>query len=122
MEWVTEGFEGFSRGTFENGGQNLFVSRKGVLQRIFQYDINGDGYPDLLFACSQSMYERPPIHVYPDFTRDKIPVVLPSGGTYDGVLADLHKSGYDDLVIACQGNGTHKEVTCFSENTAPQHT
>ena len=113
MEWVTEGFEGFSRGTFENGGQNLFVSRKGVLQRIFQYDINGDGYPDLLFACSQSMYERPPIHVYPDFTRDKIPVVLPSGGTYDGVLADLHKSGYDDLVIACQGNGTHSDITSF---------
>ena len=113
MEWVTEGFEGFSRGSFENGGQNLYVSRKGVLQRIFQYDVNGDGRPDLLFACSQSMYERPPVHVYPDFMRDKTPVALPSGGTYDGVLADLHGSGYDDLVIACQGNGTHSDITSY---------
>ena len=48
MEWVTEGFEGFSRGTFENGGQNLYVSKKGVLQRIFQYDVNGDGLPELV--------------------------------------------------------------------------
>ena len=35
MEWVTEGFEGFSMGIMGNGGQNLYVSRRGVLQRIF---------------------------------------------------------------------------------------
>ena len=43
MEWITEGFEGFSRGSFGNGGQNLYVSKHGILQRIFQYDLNGDG-------------------------------------------------------------------------------
>ena len=37
MEWITKGFEGFSKGTMENGGQNLYVSKKGILQRIFQY-------------------------------------------------------------------------------------
>lgn len=28
MKWITEGFDGFSNGSFENGGQNLYVSKK----------------------------------------------------------------------------------------------
>ena len=71
MKWITEGFEAFAQGQMENGGQNLYVSKKGVLQRIFQYDINQDGYPDLLFANSQSMYERPPVHVYGDVLKSE---------------------------------------------------
>ena len=39
-QWVTSGFEAFRRGAFGNGGQNLYVSKKGVLQRIFQYDLD----------------------------------------------------------------------------------
>ena len=41
--WETVGFQGFRQGSFGNGGQNLYVSRGGVLQRILQSDINGDG-------------------------------------------------------------------------------
>ena len=36
---VVEGFEAFRRGTFGNGGQNIYVSKAGVLQRIHQTDI-----------------------------------------------------------------------------------
>lgn len=111
MEWVTEGFEGFSMGIMGNGGQNLYVSRRGVLQRIFHYDLNGDGYPDLLFASSQSMNERPPVHIYPNIIENRQPMELPSGGTYTGIFTDLHHSGYDDLILACQNNGTHSDIT-----------
>ncbi len=110
MRLITEGFDGFSKGTFENGGQNLYVSHKGVLQRIFQYDVNQDGYPDLLFANSQSMNERPPVYVYSGLPGDNTYTELPSGGTYDGILADLFGSGYEDLIIACQHNGSHSDV------------
>ena len=48
MKWVTSGFEGFRQGTFGNGGQNIYVSKAGVLQRIHQPDINRNGYIDLL--------------------------------------------------------------------------
>lgn len=110
MKYITEGFEAFRRGSFENGGQNLYVSRKGVLQRIFQYDVNQDGYPDLPFANSQSMNERPPVFVYRDLPKSTQRVELPSGGTYDGLTADLFQSGYPDLVLACQHNGTHSDI------------
>lgn len=110
MKWTTEGFEGFSKGTYENGGQNLYVSKKGVLQRIFQYDVNQDGHPDLLFACSQSMNERPNLYIYNDPLKDPVPVELPTNGTYSGLLADLHGNGYQDLVIACQSDGQHNDI------------
>ena len=52
--WVTEGFEAFRRGTFGNAGQNLYVSRAGVLQRIYQYDLDKNGCFDLVFANCQN--------------------------------------------------------------------
>ncbi len=120
MKWITEGYDGFTKGSLGNGGQNLYVSAKGVLQRIFQFDVNGDGYPDLLFANSQSMGERPPVYLYErpfscgDFAK------LPSGGSYAAVLQDLNGDGYDDLVIACQNNGTHSDITAFLYYGSPE--
>ena len=86
MEWITEGFEGFSKGTMENGGQNLYVSKKGILQRIFHYDVNGDGFADLLFACSQSMYERPPLYVFEQLPQDTAHRVVEARGGNRPVL------------------------------------
>ncbi len=120
MKWTTTGFEDFSKGTLENGGQNLYVSKRGVLQRIFQYDIDGDGYPDLPFASSQSMHERPPVHLYSNITEKKEFSELPSGGTYTGIFADLHGTGYDDLILACQNNGTHTDITAVVYFGGPQ--
>ena len=56
-QWVTKGFETFRRGKFGNGGANLYVSKKGVLQRIYQYDLNHNGYMDLVFANCQNHHE-----------------------------------------------------------------
>ena len=110
MKWITEGFEGFSKGSLENGGQNLYVSKKGVLQRIFQYDINQDGYPDILFGCSQSMNERPVLFVHKNALQDAAPMTLPTNGTYDGIMFDLHGNGFQDLVVACQNDGQHNDI------------
>jgi len=111
MEWKTSGFDGFSKGVLGNGGQNLYISKNGILQRIFLFDVNNDGYPDLLFANSQSMDERPPVFVYNNLPEDTSYAELPSNGTYDATLADLTGSGFLDLIIACQNNGTHSDTT-----------
>ena len=36
---IKNSFEEFMKGTFCNGGQNIYCSKKGVLQRIFNYDV-----------------------------------------------------------------------------------
>ena len=96
-KWVTEGFDAFRRGTFGNGGQNIYVSKKGILQRIFQYDLNRDGYLDLVFANCQNHGESAPAYVY---TADgKQCDVLPSQGSVCSMLVDIDGDGYQDLVI-----------------------
>ena len=94
--WVTEGYEGFRQGTFGNGGQNLYVSKRGVLQRIFQYDLNRDGYADLVFANCQNHHEAAPAYVY---TMDGRREVLPAQGSLSGFAADLDGDGWPDLAV-----------------------
>ncbi len=95
-QWITEGFEAFRRGTFGNGGQNLYVSKAGVLQRIFQYDLNHDGYFDLVFANCQNHHESAPSYVY---TLDGKREELPGQGALCGTVVDLTGSGFKDLVV-----------------------
>ena len=42
MKWTKKGFEEFREGSFGNGGQNLYVSVGGTLQRIFNFEESED--------------------------------------------------------------------------------
>ena len=106
MKWTTKGFEAFRRGKFGNGGQNIYVSKAGVLQRIHQTDINRNGYMDLIFCSSQAHEELVPIEVYPD------PINHPEnlrrlyiGGADDGVVADLTGDGMESMAWSCVWDG-----------------
>lgn len=108
--WVTQGFEAFRNGTFANAGQNLYVSRAGVLQRIHLHDINGDGYFDLLFCNSQNHWEIPPSYLYRwnnhDFSRQEIP----TSGANASTLADLNGDGRDELIVGLWYDGVGFDV------------
>lgn len=89
-----------------NGGQNLYVSKQGILQRIHQTDIVRNGYVDLIFCNSQNHEEFVPPDVYP------LPVTQPEqyerlivGGSTSGTVADLNGDGYEDLILACGWDG-----------------
>ena len=101
MRLIKETYEDFSKGSFGNGGQNIYVSAAGILQRIYNYDINNDGYPDLLFANSQSMGERPPLYIFDSPLETEKYTILPSEGTYDGIFCRLSGRG-----AAANGNGS----------------
>ena len=60
-KWIAKGFEAFREVFFENGRQNIYVSHQGVLQRIHQTDIIGNGYVDLVFCNSQNHEEKVPL-------------------------------------------------------------
>ena len=110
---VTRGFEAFRRGTMGNAGQNLYVSHAGVLQRIFQFDLNQNGYLDLVFCNSQNHWERPPSYVYPaPLTDPTHRVLLPAEGARSGAVADLSGNGYDDLIVGNHYGGVTLRQNC----------
>lgn len=110
MNWTKKGFDEFKKGFLGNGGQNIFVSKAGVLQRIFNFDINGDGYPDIPIANSHSMNERPMLHIYDGFGT-KEPISLPGEGAFNAIFVDLTGNGTEDLVVCCQHDGVHTDVS-----------
>ena len=117
--WRECGYEAFADGTFGNSGQNIYVSGAGILQRIFHFDVNRNGYVDILFVNSQDMGERPPVYVY-SWPVGEPPAALPTLGAYAAAVGDLNGDGYDDLVIANQHNGTHCDVTAYLYYGSPE--
>jgi hypothetical protein len=113
-KYIHKGFSDFSKGYMGNGGQNLYVSKKGVLQRIFRFDTTSNGYFDIKIANSHEFNERPRLHVISDCTSDNpsINYVL-TDGAYCAAVADLNKDGYDDLVVASQNNGHHSDLAAY---------
>lgn len=108
-KWTKKGFDAFRAGTFGNGGQNLYVSANGVLQRIYNMDIDGNGHPDIPYANSHRAGERQAIKVFTEYPSFEKFELLPTNGPADGFVCDLNGDGYDDVVVVCQGNGTHAD-------------
>ncbi len=66
------------------------------MQRIFQYDLNRDGYIDLVYANCQNHGESAPSYVY---GKGEQPAVLPGQGSVCGMTVDLNGNGYKDIVV-----------------------
>lgn len=58
-------FEDFVQGTFENGGQNLYVTAEGILKRIHVWDLNRDSFPDLIVGHSHNASDNEDLFIYP---------------------------------------------------------
>ncbi len=62
--WITEGYDAFRKGQFDSAGVNLYVSRKGIVQTVHRFDVNNDGYFDLIFNNTHDLVYVTPSYGY----------------------------------------------------------
>ena len=123
--WLTHStFEDFSSGTLQDGGANTFIARDGKLQMIHRWDLNNDGFLDLLVGQDHDHVENVDLFIHwgsrdgpqsllppvPDHqplsrllgevrTREKRISRLPSDGGGRSLLIDLNGDSYLDIVF-----------------------
>jgi hypothetical protein len=101
--WVTEGYESFRKGRFDSSGVNLYVSRNGTVQTVHRFDVNNDGYPDLIFNNTHDLAYTVPSFAY-EFQHGsrKNPALteFPGSGAVRVLAADLNSDGFPELVVA----------------------
>jgi len=60
QHWVDDSFEDLADGILDAAGQNIYVSRDGTIRTINRFDLNDDGYLDLIFNCTHDTYQMLP--------------------------------------------------------------
>jgi hypothetical protein len=107
-DWTTSSFEDFRKGEFFDAGSNLYVSQGGRVQMINRWDLNGDGNLDIVIPSGHAHTEKEDTFVYLNNGQDidgRSLIKLPANGSTGGLLRDLNKDGYDDLVVCNGDNG-----------------
>ena len=113
---VHGGFEDFSQGQFENGGSNLYVNANGIIEMIHRWDVNNDGFVDLVLANSHDYIERGPTHVFTlgQGGNDQWTVQEMSADSgWMSRIVDLDKDGFADLIVANGENGVTSELPSY---------
>jgi hypothetical protein len=114
--WVHRGFDELSRGRCEDGGANLYVNARGVIEMIHRTDVNHDGYADIIFPNSHGYTERGPTWIYEpiraargDWPRRE----LPNDSGWMSRVADVDGDGHDDLIVVNGENGVTSELDSY---------
>ncbi len=104
--WVENTFEDFREGKLDAAGQNIYVCRDGTIRTIHRFDLNDDGYIDLLFNSTHDTYAYIPatlavVGPNRDFTISTLAVE----GSVQSQAADLNRDGWLDMVFCPNPSG-----------------
>ena len=105
-KWVEDSFEDFAGGRLDAGGQNIYVARDGSVRTIHRFDINQDGYIDLMFNCTHDLIGILPSTVaWMDPERKAGHAPLAVEGSIAVALGDLNRDGHLDAVFCPNRQG-----------------
>ncbi|MYA80300.1 MAG: VCBS repeat-containing protein [Acidobacteriia bacterium] len=104
--FVEETYEDFADGKLDAAGQNLYVSRDGSVRTIHRFDLNQDGFIDLVF---NNTHDRRAFIPATSATVSSGGKILESAVAVEGsrqtVVADLNRDGHLDLVFCPNASG-----------------
>ena len=114
--WQEHTFQDFIDGHFGDGGANTYVSAKGRIQLINKWDLNQDGYLDLVFSNTHPHREKLDAAIYwgngKDFDGSRSSYV-PNDGAQNAVATDINRDGQMDLILPNYTNGTWDGMDSF---------
>jgi hypothetical protein len=114
--WKENNFEDFIDGWFDDAGANMYVSHNGNIQLSNRWDVNGDGYIDILCVNSHPLVEMLDMSIYWGNGKDysiKNHTYVPANGPMWVTPGDLNDDGELDLVVANYSNGTWTEMDSY---------
>ena len=114
--WIHRGVEAFNQGRFDNGGDNLYVNAKGVMETIHRTDANGNGCVDLVFPNAHGYIERGPTWIYTqaDGPGDGWPrQELANDSGWCSLVRDVDGDGHPDLIVVNGENGVTSELNSY---------
>ena len=104
--WIDDSFEDFAAGTLDGSGQNLYVSRDGKIRTIHRFDLNDDGYIDLIFNNTHDRRSFIPATLAvagADGGVEHSPLAVE--GSIQAVFSDLNRDGFLDVVFCPNASG-----------------
>ncbi|MCX6220246.1 MAG: VCBS repeat-containing protein [Bacteroidia bacterium] len=113
--WVDDSYEDFAKGELDAAGQNIYISRKGEIRTIRRFDLNNDGFIDLLFNSTHNFDVSVPASITtmsPNRQMETRPMQVE--GSLAAEIADLNRDGYPDVVFCPNLTGVqtpHRYVT-----------
>ena len=114
--WSQMSFLDFATGSLADGGANTYVAADGTVRLINQWDLNGDGFLDIVFPSSHDNNLGVDSFIYwggKDGFNANRKTRLPGDGAAGVAVADLNKDGFPDVVLVNEFNGTKTELHSF---------
>jgi hypothetical protein len=112
-----DSFEDFVQGKFDASGQNIFVSRDGKIRTINRFDLNNDGWIDLVYPQTHDYKNMVPASLGTIAKNRELETSeIAVEGSLKAVQGDLNKDGWTDLIFCPNKDGiqhSRRFVTIF---------
>lgn len=113
--WTVSSFLDFSEGTLADSGVNTYVTAAGEVQLINQWDLNRDGFIDIVLPNTHDNNEQIDLFIYwgVEETHVSHRTRLPSDGGFAQATDDLNQDGFVDLVVVNGFNGIKTNLNSY---------
>ena len=106
--WLEDSFSDFADGRLDASGQNIYVAADGTVRTIHRFDLNEDGYIDLLFNNSHDYFYHIPATLGTVDTEGRVShEFLPVEGSLHAAVDDLNGDALLDVVFCPNKDEIH---------------